>query len=167
MYPPVDDPARHNRNPAYVRGFTLIELVITLVILSILSYTVISRWSASTFDLQAAAEQLVADIRYTQMLAMTRGQRYRINFTASSYWISDRTNSATIPEPATNQATMALPGGISLSPSGILVFDGNGIPYSDAALPGTTAGDTTLSLGDGSETRQILINAETGRVTLQ
>ena len=101
MHPAANNPASHSRNPASERGFTLIELVITLIILSLLAYTVISRWSASTFDLQAAAEQLIADIRYTQMLAMTRGQRYRINYTSNSYRISDRTDSTTIPEPAT------------------------------------------------------------------
>jgi len=150
------------------QGFTLIELVATLIIVALLSIMAISRWSASSFNLPAQAEQLVADIRYTQTLSMTRGQRFRINFAADRYWLSNRDGSSNILHPASNQAESLLSNNITLSASHpSLVFDGNGTPYSDATLPGTALNtNATITLTAGSETQTLQISPETGRVIL-
>jgi len=157
-----------NHTPPKQQGFSLLELVATLIIIALLSSAAISRWSASSFNLPAQAEQLIADIRYIQSLSMTRGQRFRINFSADRYSLSNRDNSSTLLHPATNLPESLLDNNIILSTShNSLVFDGNGTPYSDATLPGTALNsNATVTLTAGSESRTIQISPETGRVRL-
>ena len=160
----------HNTAPLALsqRGFTLVELVMVMILISLLAFTAITRWSATPFNLSAQTEQLVGDIRYVQTLSMTQGQRYRINFAADRYWFSNRDGSITIPHPSGNSANILLANGVSLGFSNnFLVFDGNGTPYSDATLPGTAlAANATVTLSSGADSRSLQISPETGRVIL-
>ena len=150
------------------RGFTLVELVTVLIIVSLLAVTAISRWSATPFNLSAQAEQLLGDIRYVQTLSMTHGQRYRINFAADRYWFSNLDGSILVPHPASNNTNTLMVNGVSLSfTNSLLVFDGNGAPYSDASLPGTPlAANATVTLTSGADSRTLQISPETGRAVL-
>jgi len=160
-------PARHSPHQKQ-QGFSLIELVMTMTLIAILSAVVMSRWSATTFDVQSAAELLVADIRYTQKISMTRGERFRINFQNNRYWITTRTGNTAVPNPGTNQTIIYLNNGIRLSSRyNRLVFDGNGAPYTSTNLPGTPlTGNATITLSVGTHSRTIQISPTTGRVTL-
>jgi prepilin-type N-terminal cleavage/methylation domain-containing protein len=53
-------------------GFTLIEIAAVLVIIAILSTLAVSNMEVSKFSLYGDADQLVADLRYAQTIAMTR-----------------------------------------------------------------------------------------------
>jgi hypothetical protein len=114
------------------------------------------------------AEQLAGDIRYTQSLAMTSGQRNRININlaAASYQI---TTSAGVPvaHPATGSTAAISLGDVSLGGySGYIAFDGKGIPYTDVSgtLLGTPA---IITLSSGGNTRQVVVSPQTGRVIVQ
>lgn len=150
------------------RGFTLIELITVIIIVSLLAVTAISRWSATPFNLSAQAEQMLGDIRYVQTLSMTHGQRYRINFAADRYWFSNQDGSIIITHPASNSANIMMANGVTLSfTNSLLVFDGNGSPYSDANTPGTAlATDATVTLTLGTDNRTVQISPETGRAVL-
>ncbi len=150
------------------RGFSLIELVMTMTLIAILSAVVISRWSPSSFELQATSEQLLADIRYTQKMAMTRGERFRINLQNNRYWITTRIGNSGIASPATNETISYLNNGIRLtSRYNLIVFDGNGAPYTSANLPGTPlTGNATITLNSGSRSRTLQISPSTGRVVI-
>jgi prepilin-type N-terminal cleavage/methylation domain-containing protein len=149
-------------------GFTLIELVMVMILVSLLAVTAISRWSATPFDVATQAEQLLMDIRYVQTLAMSHGKRYRINFAANSYSFSNLDGSVLMPHPATNNTTTLLANGVTLSFSNtLLVFNGYGTPYSNATLPGTAlVGNATVTLSSGADSRTIQISPETGRAVL-
>jgi prepilin-type N-terminal cleavage/methylation domain-containing protein len=54
------------------RGFTLIEIAAVLVIIAILSTLAVKHMGGSGISLYGDADQLVADLRYAQSLAMTR-----------------------------------------------------------------------------------------------
>ena len=125
-------------------GFTLMELVAILVLVGILSFSVVPRFlDKGSIDVGAMAEQLAGDIRYTQSLAMTRGQRNRINLAAASYQI---TTSAGVPvaHPATGSTAAISLGDVSLSgynpplTNSYIAFDGKGVPYTNVA--GTVLG---------------------------
>lgn len=149
------------------RGFTLIELTLVLLIISIVSTYAVIKFPSGSINISAQANQLMADIRHTQSLAINRGQRYRINFNNDRYWISDADGSTLYTHPASSGAVIFLDTGItSSSTHGFLVFDGQGKPYTDALTPGTAlAADAVITLTADSETRTVRITPETGRVS--
>ena len=139
-----------------------------LVLVAVLAVFAAPRvFTTPSFTLPALAAQLMANIRYTQSLSMSRGQRYRINFTATTYQITDMSG-VPIVQPLT-----AGTGAISVSPASLtgfnppltnsyIAFDGNGVPYTSATA--ALAGAAAITLTSGSDASSILIAPETGRV---
>lgn len=151
-----------------VSGFTALELMLVVVMVGLLAVFAAPRiFTTSSITLPASAAQLAASIRYTQSLAMSRGQRYRINFTAGSYQITDG-GGAPIVQPLT-----ASTAAVSLAPATLsgfnppltgnyVAFDGKGVPYVSATT--VLAGTATITLTAGSEAASVAIAAETGHV---
>ena len=54
-------------------GFSLIELTVVIVVLSILAAVFVPRTNTGAIVLSTQIEQFAADIRYVQSLAMTQG----------------------------------------------------------------------------------------------
>ncbi len=148
------------------RGFTLIELVLVLLITAIMATYAVIQFPGGSINLSTQADQIMADIRHTQSLAINRGQRYRINFNNDRYWISDADGTTLYNHPASGGTTIFLDTGITLSsPHAFLVFDGLGKPYTNALTPGTAlAADAVITLSATGDTRTIRISPETGRV---
>lgn len=155
--------------PFRARGFTLVELTVTLIVVAILAVALLPRSPERQINLSVQADQLASDIRYTQSIAMAQGQRFRINFDVptNSYRIVTRTGGfVTHPHTATN-AAIAMGIGITLSSTtnAFIVFDGRGTPYSDTVLPGTPlAADAVVTLAADGQTQLVRISPQTGRV---
>jgi prepilin-type N-terminal cleavage/methylation domain-containing protein len=154
------------------QGFTLIELVMVIIIISILSVMVVFSWPGTTINLANQAQQVTNDIRYTQSLAMTKGQRYRWVKTASNaYQIQD--NSGTPIKLSQGNTLVTFGAGITFGtftnlPNNLINFDSKGTPYSDTTLPGTAlSSSAVIAITAGSTTRTVTISPETGGVTLQ
>lgn len=76
-------------------GFTLVEIIIVVVILSIAAMTAIPLMSsASSVQIRSAANLIAADLEYAKSMAISRGQNYyvRFNESANSYQIEDQDN---------------------------------------------------------------------------
>lgn len=149
-------------------GFSLLELVTVLAIVGILAVVVAPRISATQgITLSAATAQLAANIRYTQSLAMSRGQRYRINFSPTGYQITDM-GGAPIVQPLTastaaiDVSPAALSGYNPPLTGGYVAFDGKGVPYIDPATP--LASSVTITLTSGADVGSVAIAPETGHV---
>ena len=163
---PLATPALGKRGRA--SGFTVLELVLVLVMVGVLAVFAAPRlFTVQSIALPATAAQLAASIRYTQSLAMSRGQRYRINFAAGGYQITDM-GGAPIVQPLT-----ASTAAVSLAPAVLtgfnppltgdyLAFDGRGVPYVSATTP--LAGTATITLTSGAEVASVSVAAETGHV---
>ncbi len=156
-------------SPAH--GFTLMEMVIVVLVVSILAVNVTLRWPASSINLGAQAHQVANDIRYTQSLAMTNGQRYYlIRQSATTYQILSSAGTP-VSFPLGN-TTATLNSGITFGswsnlPSNLIAFDAEGTPYTTSSSPGTAlASNATIPLVSGSNTVSISILAGTGRVTV-
>lgn len=149
-------------------GFSFIELISVVLILSILSIAAISSIPDNSINVAAQAEQLASDIRYVQALAQHGDRRYRISFGANNYTLSD-ISGAPVLHPVENSAQIFLVAGTTLS-SGVsfLVFDGLGVPYTTATLPGSIlTADAIINLTAGSATSSVRVSPDTGRVLVQ
>jgi len=146
-----------------------------LVIAGIISAVTLARTGNDPVMLSTQVDQLAGDIRYVQALAMTQGQRYRINLTATGYTMTLADAGGTlVPHPVTGSTaqtnwnsgvTIALPP--TNLPSNLVAFDGLGIPYTNnvatTALAAASTATITLSMGGASQS--VTITPLTGRVT--
>ncbi|KTD50717.1 pilus assembly FimT family protein [Legionella quateirensis] len=128
------------------QGFTLIEFIAVLIVISILAVAVIFNYpSAGSFNLISISEQLKRDIRYTQTLAMSLNTSYTINISATNYFIS--------PTPPLGAVNIAMPTGVTLSASNI-TFNASGTPsnLSIVTITVTAAGEGSKVLTVAPET---------------
>ena len=144
-------------------GFTLVELIMVVVILSILSYTAISRMDVQETRVAAAAQQVVADIRYAQELATTTHQIHGITFSAAQnrYWVYRNTDTpdSVVTHPLTQEPFVVVFdagswGGVHIDGDFAVAFDAIGAPSVSGAV--TLNGRKTIS-----------VTANTGRVMVQ
>ncbi len=133
----------------------MIELVLTILLISIIAATMMTRFPDEAINLGAQAQQVASDIRYTQSLSMTRGERHRINFdTSTTYQIL-----TTAGVPVAHPAPITLQPGITWAPLTSVSFDGKGAPSS--------ASDVTITLTASNGTqRSVVITRQTGRVAV-
>ncbi len=138
-------------------GFTLIELVIVIVLVSILSAYAVVKWpSDSELKLPAQASLLANHIRHIQALAMHWGQPLRLIVGAGGYSVSCVTASASAPcnnnpviDPVTNQSfSISLESGISLGGADV-DFDTLGRPVSGSNIITSTPARTFTLSADG------------------
>lgn len=153
------------------RAFTVIELVIVILLVSVFFMVAVPKMSNKVATAQGQADKLASDIRALRFMAQTRNTRYRINFSAGQYTTTtqDGLTSVLLPNATSNTNIVTLASGMSLSttniPSGFLVFDSVGIPYTDATTPGTPlAANATVTITYGSDVAALTIYKSTGVV---
>lgn len=146
-------------------AFTLIELIVIILILAMIAFAMRSVRMSSLVNLNAQAQALVSDIRYTQNLAATRGIRYYLIITSSTtYSILDINGN--------NVKNYSLGTGITFGdltnlPNSLVAFDEQGTPYSNTLVPGSPLNANAsiiLNASDGSS-RTITIIQTTGQVS--
>ena len=160
-----------NRTYKNNHGFTLIEIVVVLVLISIIAAAVFQRSiSTDQMNFRSQFDKIQNQVRYPQSIAMKQSEWWGFTCDTNDYWIFTGTNK----DDVTNQRL--LPGQrdvkISLADLGVsitsgaftVIFDSYGIPYSpdwntkiSAPLP--------VNLADsGANSRSFTILPETGLV---
>lgn len=159
------------------RGFTLVELVLVMLIVSILAISIWPRSpSSESLTLQGRAEQLASDIRYAQTLSMTTGTRHCLMLEPTSgppysgYSLRSDASCATAvdhPGGLTAPVALCLSGTCVTAPAltnDFVQFDGLGVPYSASATP--LAGSAVITISDDGS-RTVTVTPQTGRVVVQ
>ena len=153
------------------RGFTLLEIVVVLVLISIIAATVFTRSiTTDQINIGAQAEKVKSHIRYAQSLAMKRSDIWGIKCASNEYWLFSDAN----PDNGLNQ--VMLPGvntvKISLDDLNLTMgdftvfFDRYGKPYdayTDESSNNPLSSDLTITFS-GSQSRNFAITPETGLI---
>jgi prepilin-type N-terminal cleavage/methylation domain-containing protein len=128
------------------QGFTLIELIMVVVLISILAVSFVPKFfDTSAISLAGGAAMAAADIRYTQELAMGTHSSKTITFTSNDTYYT------------VNSQTVNLPSKVSISSGATFTFNSLGEP--------TTGGGSSVILSAGTETKTITVDSYTGRVS--
>lgn len=132
-------------------GFTLVELVITIILIGILSAVVMTNISAKAqHSVTTQADEFRRNLSHLQLLAISQGVRLRLTTASTGYTVVVCTTSActatnALADPATGQNfSVPLTDGVTFSSASTLDFDSLGRPQSGGSLI-TTASSYTLS----------------------
>jgi MSHA pilin protein MshC len=147
--------------PRLVRGFTLIELITSIIIIGILAAVVGPRFFAGSgvFSSRGYADEVASALRYAQAVAMSSGCDVSVTLTANKYLAAQRAAApAALPQCATNGlwATPVVrvdgdalignaPSNVVLTPATQIVFDSQG-HIANGAPPLLSIGTFTLSI---------------------
>ncbi len=164
------------------RGFTLVELILVVLILSIAAVIAIPMFSsAADIQVRSAANRIAADLDYARGLAITRQKNYAVVFypASESYDIREASGDI-IKNPLDNRDfTVNLTADSRVSGVNIdltnftdaVTFDYLGTPYpGNVASPTARLNDTgviTLKSRDGRFTLYVKVEAATGYVTIE
>lgn len=154
------------------QGFTLVEFILVILLMSIISIAILPQWTATTLNVEFEARRILNDIRYTQALSMATGQRYRwVRTSATTYQIINSAGTALILPSGSTQATLTSNvsfGAFTNLPNNLIAFDSTGTPYTDTGSPGTPLAATAIIPAViGSNTRSIQVTPSTGYGALQ
>lgn len=138
-------------------GFSLIELVMVIVLVSVLAVYAVAKWpSDGELKLPTQASLLANHIRHIQALAMHWGQPLRLTVSSGGYSVSCVSASASAPcnnspviDPVTHQAfNISLESGVSLTGANT-DFDTLGRPVSGGTMITSTPARTFTLTADG------------------
>jgi MSHA pilin protein MshC len=119
-------------------GFTLVELVTTIILIAILSVVVIPRlFTTSSYSAFTLREEFIAELRKVQIMAMNNQDRcYRLSVTPIQYQVS-RYNGACSGTPVRTDAAQTFQGGavllLGVKTSFKVEFNGQGVPIVDCS----------------------------------
>jgi MSHA pilin protein MshC len=155
------------RAPRRDRGFTLLEITATLIIVGVLAAMLVTKFADVGEDATSATELLKARLRYTQMRSINNVSVHGIHSTGSSYWIFYNGDTGSHEQfPGESSDTVTLPSGVTMS-SFTVSFDSRGIPYTDeAATAGSelTSGSAAASITVGGKAGAVRITPNTGYI---
>lgn len=151
------------QSDTYHRGFTLIEIIATLLLLSILAGLglMLADTGGDGRDVATQLDLLRNHIRYAQSMAMKDRTIWSFHYTGSSFWVSDSTGQRALPGTET-----PIQSAVSVTPdrNGAIYFDIYGIPCSDNATAAPLTASTTFTVTAGSASESISLVPDTGYV---
>ena len=150
------------------RGFTLVDLTLTLLILGIVTATATPKLSATVlrYQVDAAARRVEADINYVQGHARYTSAPCSLTFTASppSYTttgVAQINNSGQAYAVNLNTIGYSVALSASLNGGTTLSYTASGVPQAGSPLVALTSG--TITITSGNQTKTVTIDLVTGK----
>jgi len=152
-------------------GFSLIEIITVLVVLSIVSVVLATRLMDTGVELVAAADVIKTHLRYAQSRAMSDYSVWGISCDGVEYWLYNDGNTGNrITLPGEDNDAIKITDdprwqSIDAIEAFTLSFDDRGIPYTDApATVKLKSGDDEeqITVSSGGNTNIITITPNTG-----
>jgi prepilin-type N-terminal cleavage/methylation domain-containing protein len=156
-----------------MKGFTLLELILTVAVLGVLTATAMPLFTNSdSFALVNAAKKLENDLQYAQNLATTTSEAHGFRNIADDDIISnyeiynvDDDEAVTSPydhEPMQEDFAEDFTGTV-------FVTNNHEVEFDETGMPTFVSGDNTITISneDGSETTTIEIVESTGMIRIQ
>lgn len=142
---------RHNR---WASGFTIIELIITIIIGLILAGATIPNFLTwlPTHRLSSAARQVATDLNLARMKAVSQGVNFRLNFQSVNSYVLEKNSGGF----ATESGPFTLPDGITTAIGTTSEFQPRG----------TASADDTITLSNGSAQKLVCVKS-VGRVSIE
>jgi MSHA pilin protein MshC len=153
-------------------GFTIMEILVVLIIMSLIMVFAIGRGRVTGTDLKVQTEVLKSQLRHAQSRAMNDNNSWGIQTdnTGGTYWLFRYDGSFNqIRLPGEDGLTVNLAAdGMSMTP-GIYSFDPRGIPHYESNPAATEPSATDLpspgqqiTVTDGSDSYLIMVTRNTG-----
>lgn len=149
------------------RGFTLIELAVILVIISVLAVTAFARLgSRDAFDARGVRDELASAFRLAQRYALTSGCETQVTVNAGGYSVlmentpcgsGSPTYGTTISSPSGAGTLSGSFSGVTISPTGNHVYDA----YGDLS-----AGGASITVTAGGNSAGFTVHSSSGFVDL-
>lgn len=140
-------------------GFTLVELVVTLVIIGILAIAVVPRMDLLRgFDEIGFRDQVKATLEYARKSAVAGRRHVRIAIAGGTVTVTaasalPETNPTTYDRnlllPGSSSNTFTAPSGVTITPDTTIVFSPLGRPSAGATLTVSGAGTITVAAETG------------------
>ncbi|MCK5516930.1 MAG: type II secretion system protein [Desulfobulbaceae bacterium] len=134
-------------------GFTLVEVICVLLLISIVTTVVLSRTMDHSVELIAEMEVVKGHLRYAQSRAMNSNQGWGINFSGNSYTLEEDGAASVTALPGLN-------GAINTLAEGTISSSANPIIFNQWGNPGATP--ITVTISDGTESQSFTISPLTG-----
>ncbi len=153
-------------------GFTILEILVVLIVMSIIMVFAIGRGRITGADVKVQTEVLKTQLRHAQARAMNDNVPWGIqtDTAGDSYWMfrfDGSFNQVRLPNEETLTINLAADG-MSVTP-GIYSFDSRGIPYYEpdptASQPSTTpiaSSEQPITVSDATDSYVIRITRNTG-----
>jgi len=150
-------------------GFTVIEIVVVLVLISIIAATVFGRSiTTDQINFVGQAAKITSHIRYAKSMAMKRNETWGVFCSGSEYWMfqgdeGDLMNKQELPGQESDTVSLS-DLGLTMT-TFILFFDGTGKPYElNVSNPLISDLQINIQTQDLSQSKLFYITPETGLV---
>jgi len=150
-------------------GFTVIEIVVVLVLISIIAATVFGRSiTTDQINFVGQAAKITSHVRYAKSMAMKRNETWGIFSGGSEYWMfqgdeGDLMNKQDLPGQESDTVSLS-DLGLTMT-AFILFFDGTGKPYElNVSNPLISDLQINIQTQDLSQSKLFYITPETGLV---
>lgn len=151
------------------RGFTIIEIVVVLVLISIIAAATFQRSiSTDQMNFRSQFDKIQNQMRYPQSIAMKQNEWWGFACDGNDYWIFTGTNKDTVAEhrllPGQENFKITLTDlGVTMTPFTV-IFDGYGIPYWGDWNTKMSSEETINLTGSGASPGSVTIIPETGLI---